>query len=69
MRARRRVVIELELEEFQANQIAADILYLLEHTKEMAAIVKTTEAPFAIESRERLETFIDQLKGILNVQS
>lgn len=69
MRAIRRVTIELELDEHHANLIAADILYLLAYTKDMAATVKTAEAPLAIESRDRLADFVEQLKEVLHVQS
>ena len=61
-------MIELELDEYQAELIAADITYLLAHTKTMAAVVKSAEAPFAIKSRERLEAFINQIKEILHDQ-
>lgn len=66
MRATRKVTIELELDEYHANLIAADLTYLLAHTKDMPATVKITEAPFAIESRERLEAFTNQLKESLH---
>ena len=66
MRATRKVTIELELDEFHANQIAADLMYLLAHTKDLPAVIKTTEAPFAIESRDRLEEFTNQLRGVLH---
>jgi hypothetical protein len=66
VRAKRRVTIELELDEFHANLIAADLMYLLAHTKDLPAVVKTTEAPFAIESRDRLEEFTNQLREVLH---
>jgi hypothetical protein len=66
VRAKRRVTIELELDEFHANLIAADLMYLLAHTKDLPAVLKTNEAPFAIESRDRLEEFTNQLREVLH---
>jgi len=66
---RRKVFIELELDEHDANLIAADLVYLLEHTKNLPGIVKVSEAPFTIESRERLGELVRKLKEMLHVQS
>jgi hypothetical protein len=63
--ARRRTIIELGLEEFQASVLAADLHYLLEHTQNLSAIVRASEAPFTMESRERLVAFVSSLQTVL----
>ncbi len=67
-RVRRKILIELEISERDAEVLAADLVFLLEHTKNLPGVVRLEEAPFVIESQERISVFVallsESLKGI-----
>ncbi len=60
-----RTVIVFEMEVTEAEVICADLLFLLESTKDIAAMVPGGSVASAIECRERLEKLQSELKGAL----
>ena len=65
VKVRRKIVVCFELSELDAELIAADLTYLLEHSKNLPGIVRAAEAPFVVDSYERLVEFTDLLKDEL----
>jgi hypothetical protein len=68
IKVQRKAVLSVDLDEADAEVLAADLHYLLEHTKNMPAVVRAQEATFMIESQERLRQFVEIIKQALKGQ-
>lgn len=65
VKVRRVAKVTLELDESDAELIAADLNFLLEHTKNLPGVVRMEEAPFVVESQERLTAFMKALAEVV----
>ena len=62
LKIKRVVTVSFELLETDAEVLAADLSFLLEHTRNLPGVVKVNEAPFVIDSHDRLSSFVKFLQ-------
>jgi hypothetical protein len=65
MRKRNKVVIQFELEDTEAEILAADLVYLMDKVKNLPGVVRMQEAMFVTDAQDRLATFINDLREAL----
>lgn len=69
IKIRRKAIVELDLEEEEAEQLAADVFYLLEHTKSLSGTVEKHEVNACIDSQERLAEFVKTMQKALRQET